>query len=152
MNAYEKKIAEGAKPFLADGEEVKASFIARPRGWTQTVAGSRNLGLHQQHKAVAGAELAGFQLASPMALAVTQDRLLSLRIGSPIGMGIGGKVKALAGAAPVEEVDSIEVRRLGLAQVITVTVRGVPFTLEANARAAAKSLAATLVNAKSANS
>ncbi len=84
-----------------------------------------------------------------MALAITQDRLLSLSIGSPIGMGIGGEVKDLAGAAPVEEVDSIDVRRLGLAQVITVTVRGVPFTLEANAKAGAKSLAAAFENAKS---
>jgi hypothetical protein len=30
-----------------------------------------------------------------MALAVTQRRLLVLRIGSPIGLGIGGSVKEL---------------------------------------------------------
>ncbi len=152
MSAYERKIAEGAKAFLADGEEVRASFIARPRGWTQTVAGSKQLGRHQQQRAVAGGERAGFQLDSPMALAITQDRLLSLSIGSPIGMGIGGEVKDLAGAASVEEVDSIDVRRLGLAQVITVTVRGVAFTLEANAKAGAKSLAVAFENAKSATS
>lgn len=94
------------------------------------------------HRANEGAAGAGFALASPMALAVTQRRLLSLRIGSPIGLGIGGAVKELAGAAHLSEVDAIEVRSLGLGKTVTVTIGGRPFVLEANAAAHAKGLVA----------
>src|ERR1700741_5429959 len=107
MGSYDKKIKEGARPFLEDGEEVLAAIIARPRGWTQAMAGARGLGQAQMGQAQSNAAAAGFALASPMALALTQRRLLSLRIGSPIGLGIGGKVKELAGSAPLTSVDSI---------------------------------------------
>jgi hypothetical protein len=146
----ESKIAEGAGAFLEDGEEILAAFVARPRGWTQAMAGSRSLGASQQGKARDGAEAAGFQLASPMALAITQRRLLSFEIGSPIGMGAGGEVKQLAGEAPVGDVDSIEIKRLLLGKVITVTVRGVPFKLEANAKADVKGLVEAFERAKAA--
>lgn len=146
----ERKIKEGARPFLEEGEEVLAAFVARPRGWTQSVAGSRGLGAAQQGRAYAAAEQAEFRLASPMALALTQRRLFTLEIGSPIGLGIGGEVKELVSAAPIADVDSIEVKRLGLGQVVTLTVRGVPFKLEANAMAGAKALAEVFDRAKDA--
>lgn len=142
MGAYDKKLKEGARPFLAEGEEVLAAFIARPRGWTQAMAGARSLGQAQMKRAESGAEASGFALASPMALALTQRRLLSLKIGSPIGLGIGGKVKELAGSAPLDQVDSIEIKHLAVGKTITVTICGEPFRLEANAAANAKGLAA----------
>jgi hypothetical protein len=154
----EPKIKEGARPFLEDAEEVLAAFVARPRGWTQSMAVprgpgmgvARNLGAAQQRRAYAAAEQAEFRLASPMALALTQRRLLTLETSSPIGLGIGGEVKELVSAAPIAEVDSIEVKRLALGQVVTLTVRGVPFKLEANAMAGAKALAAAFDRAKAA--
>ncbi|MDP9243954.1 MAG: hypothetical protein M3O77_02595 [Chloroflexota bacterium] len=147
---HEPKIKEGARPFLEEGEEVLAAFVARPRGWTQSMAGARGLGAAQQSRAYAGAEKAEFQLASPMALALTQRRLLTLGIGSPIGLGIGGEVKQLVSAAPIADVDSIEVQRLALGKVVTLTVRGVPFKLEANALAGAKALAEAFDRARGA--
>jgi hypothetical protein len=137
----EDKIIDGVQSFLEDGEEVQGAIVARPRGWTQAMAGSLNLGAHQQGKAREGAKAAGFQLASPMALVLTQRRLLSFEIGSPIGMGKGGAVKDLVGSAPIAEVDSIEVKRLLLGKVVNVSVRGVPFKLEVNAKADAGGLA-----------
>jgi hypothetical protein len=142
VGAYDKKLREGARPFLSDGEEVLAAFIARPRGWTQAMAGARNLGQAQMRTAEAGAAASGFALASPMALALTQRRLLSLRIGSPIGMGIGGKVKELAGSASIAEVDSIDVKSLALGKTVTITIGGQPFVLEANAAADVKGFVA----------
>ena len=147
MGAYDAKIRDGARPFLAPDEEVLASIIARPRGWTQAMAGSAALGQAQMHRANEGAAGAGFALASPMALAVTQRRLLSLRIGSPIGLGIGGAVKELAGAAHLSEVLELlaplrNLRSLGLGKTVTVTIGGRPFVLEANAAADAKGLVA----------
>lgn len=129
------KIIEGAGPFLDDGETVLAAFVARPRGWTQSQAGSLHLGGHQQGKAMEGAAAAGFELASPMALAITERRLLSLELGAAkTGVGAGA-VKGLAGAAPLADVDDLKVKRLLLGKVVTVTVSGQEFKLEAGAGA-----------------
>jgi len=142
---FETKIKEGAGPLLEAGEEVLAAFVARPRGWTQAsaspgggaVAGAIGgaLGGKKQQQNVDAARDAGFELASPMALAVTQRRVLSLAIAAPIGLGIGGKVKGLVSAVPISEVDSIEAKRLAVGKTVTVTVRGVPFVLEVGAGA-----------------
>jgi hypothetical protein len=137
---YLGKLKQGAQPLLPRGEEVVAAFVARPRGWTQSSAGSLTLGNAVQGRAYAAGEESGLTLASPMALAVTQSRLLVLRIGSPIGMGIGGKVKEIVSAVPVSAVDSIEARKLASGKVVTVTVRGVPIALETNAMANVKGL------------
>jgi hypothetical protein len=155
---YEGKIKEGAGRFFEHGEEVLAAFVARPRGWTQSAAGpgglagavAGELGARKQRQAHTAAGQAEFPLASPMALAVTQRRLLSLKISSPIGLGIGGEVKELVSAAPLSDVDSIEVKRQALGKVVTVTVRGVPIELEANALANAGGLAAAVTQAKGA--
>jgi hypothetical protein len=85
-----------------------------------------------------------------MALAVTDRRVLVLDIDSPIGLGIGGGVKGLVSSAPVADVDSIEVKRLLIGKTITITVRGAPITLEANALADAKGLAESFYRAKAA--
>ena len=53
-------------------------------------------------------------------------------------------------AAPLSDVDSIEVKRLAIGKVVTVTVRGVPFKLEVGAGANAKGLAQALEQAKAA--
>ncbi len=160
MARAEAKIKEGAAPFLEPGEEVLAAMVARPRGWTQSTASAGGgalagaiggaLGGKKQRESVEGAEQAGFELASPMALAVTQRRLLSLKISSPIGLGIGGDVKELVSAVPVGEVDSIEVKRLAVGKTVTVTVRGVPFTLEVGAGANANGVAEAFEQARAA--
>lgn len=137
----EDKIREGAKPFLDDGEEVVAAFVARPRGWTQQMAGSMALGGSQQAKARDGAQQANFALASPMAVAITRKRLLSLSMGAQAGLGVGGGVKDLLGQAPLAEVDSIRIKRLLLGKVVEISVRGQSFKLEVGAGANAKGVA-----------
>jgi hypothetical protein len=138
----EDKIREGAKPFLQEGEPVLAAFVARPRGYTQRNAGVLPVGSNQMGKAAEGAEAGGFALASPMALAITDRRLLSFALGSTPGMGMGGEVKELAGEAPLDAVDSIEVKRLLMGKVVKVTVRGSEFKLEAGAGANVKGVSA----------
>ncbi|MEA2254780.1 MAG: hypothetical protein QOG35_825 [Solirubrobacteraceae bacterium] len=158
MARSEAKIKEGAAPFLEEGEEVLAAVVARPRGWTQARASAGGgaaagliggaLGGKKQRQNVDAAQESGFELASPMALAVTQTRLLSLKVTAPVGLGIGMKVEQLAGAVPLSEVDSIEVKRLAVGKTVTVTVRGVPFVLEVGAGADAKGVAEALERAK----
>jgi hypothetical protein len=159
MARAEAKIKEGAAPYLEQGEEVLAAIVARPRGWTQATASPGGgaiagaiggaLGGKKQQRNVEAAEESGFEITSPMALAVTDRRLLSLKISSPVGLGIGGDVKELVGAAPLSEVDSIEVKRLAVGKTVTVTVRGTEFVLEVGAGANAKGVAEAFESAKS---
>ena len=149
-DSYLNKFKQGARPFLPDGEEVIAAFVARPRGWTQAAAGGGTLGHTQQGREYAAGEESGFEITSPMALAITQQRLLVLKISSPIGLGMGGKVKELFSSVSLDEVDSIEMKKLVAGKVVTVTVRGVPVTLEANAAANAGGLIDVFNQAKAA--
>jgi hypothetical protein len=139
--ASEDKIREGAQPWLQAGEEVLAAFVARPRGWTQAHAGSLHVGARRQGKAHEGAEAGGFTLASPMALAITDRRLLSFAMGAQVGMGVGGGIEDLVGQAPLADVDAIKVKRLLMGKVVEVVVRGESFKLEAGAGANAKGVA-----------
>ena len=140
----EAKVREEARQFLDPGEEVVAAIVARPRGWTQAMAGSLHLGSRQQGGARAGAEAAGVELASPMAVAITQTRLLTLELGATVGMGAGGSVKRVMTSVPLAEVDSIEIKRLALGKIVKLTIRGNEFKLEVNAAADAKGLVAAL--------
>ena len=54
---------------------------------------------------------------------------------------MGGKVEGLVSAAPLSDVDSIEVKRLAAGKTITVAVRGVSFVLEVGAGTNAKGVA-----------
>ena len=133
-----------ARPWQGSGAWLRGWLRPRPRSLRGRTYRKK------QQKQVEAAEDAGFELASPMALAVTQRRLLSLKVGALIGMGMGGKVEELVSAAPLSDVDSIEVKRLAAGKTITVTVRGVPFVLEVGAGANAKGVAEAFESAKAA--
>jgi hypothetical protein len=158
MARAEAKIKEGAAPYLDQGEEVLAAIVARPRGWTQSSAspgGGAAAGLiggaiggKKQQQNIAAAEESGFEITSPMALAVTDRRLICFKISNPVGLGIGGDVKELVSAAPLSEVDSIEVKRLAVGKTVTVNVGGTPFVLEVGAGANAKGVAEEFERAK----
>ena len=60
---------------------------------------------------------------------------------------MGGEVKELAGDAPLDAVDSIEVKRLLMGKVVKVTVRGSEFKLESKA-GPAKQFAAAFEQAR----
>jgi hypothetical protein len=149
--SYEDKIKEQARPYLEAGEDVLAAFMARPRGTTTAGAGGLGAGAMGGMKAARqkrAAEEAGLQLASPMALALTGSRLLVLAISPPIAMGKGGDVKDLISAAPLADVESIEVKRLLVGKTVTVAVRGTSFKLEVGAGGDAKGLSEEFARAK----
>ena len=102
--SYEDKIKQQGQAHLEDGERVLAAFIAQPRGATiakvgglapGTVGGRR---MTQQRRA---AEEGGLKLTTPMALTLTDRRLVVFAVSQPIGMGKGGDVKDLISAAPL---------------------------------------------------
>lgn len=152
MGKQEQRIVDGVAPFLGPGEEVLAALVAQPKGTTKGIAGTGALGAaggtlmgggerRAAHEAAAGAELV---LATPCAIVLTRSRLLTVKIGAPIGMGLGGKVKELLSAVPVDEVDGIDVKKVALRQNITLRVRGQSVELEANAAANATEMASAL--------
>jgi len=153
MSSYEDKIKEQARQYLQPGERVLAALIARPRGATMSstgnlagnVIGGRKVA--QQRRA---AEDAGLKLTSPMALVMTDQRLLVVKISAVVAMGKGGDVKELVSAVPLANVDSIEIKRLLVGKVVTVTVQGTPVKLEAGATGDAKGMADQLAQAKAA--
>ena len=160
MAKAETKIKDGAAQFMEPGEEVVAAMVARPRGWTQANASaggglvpgivSGGMGRKKQQANVEAAGDAGFELASPMALAVTQKRLICFKISSPIGLGIGGDVKELVSAVPLSDVDSIELKRLAAGKVVNLMIRGTEFKLEVGPGANAKGVAEAVESAKAA--
>jgi len=148
--SYEDKIKEQAEPFLDPGERVLAAIIAQPRGTTTALSagmvvsaiGGRKVRAQRQL-----AESAGLQLTRPMALAVTDSRLVVLAITPPIALGKGGDVKRLVSAVPLVAVESIEIKRLLVGKVVVVTVAGTQVKLEAGAGADAKGLVAAFERA-----
>jgi hypothetical protein len=153
MSSYEDKIKEQARSYLQPGEQILAALIARARGATMASGGNLAGNVIGGRKVVQqrrAAEEAGLKLTSPMALAMTDQRLLVLKISPVIGMGKGADVKELVSHVPVADVDSIEIKRLLVGKVVTVTVRGTPVKLEAGATGDAKGLADGLARAKSA--
>jgi hypothetical protein len=149
--SYEDKIKEQAEPYLEPGERVLAAFIAQPRGANMARAGGlapSAIGGRKVKEARRAAEASGLQLARPMALAVTDRRLVVLKISPPIAMGKGGDVKELVSAVPLTDVDSIEIKRLLVGKVVVVTVGGAAVKLEAGAGANAKGLAEEFARAR----
>lgn len=153
MSKQESKIIDGIRPHLAVGEEPLVAIVAQPKGTTKAIAGTGALGAggsmlgggerRRAHEAATGA---GLVLASPCAVVLTSQRLLTVKIGAPIGLGLGGKVKEVLSSVPLAEVAGIEVRKIALRQNVTLHVRGESVNLEANGAASAKELAATFTS------
>jgi hypothetical protein len=137
-------IAEGAKRFLEVGESVCATLRAAPRGFNTAMAGgiARPIGQRQVRRVHEAAEQAGIRIAYPMALALTQRRLLSLKVGTSMGGGKVTEVEELLSAVPLSSLESIQAKRVGLGGTLTLTpVGGAPIKLECRvggARALAK--------------
>jgi hypothetical protein len=130
---YTDKYREQARPFLEDGEDVLSACIAQPKGRTLAVVGGRaierGIGQRQQGKATAAAAEAGLLVEGPMAIAVTNRRVATFKIGAPI-LGRGGNIKDLLSAIPLEAVDSWEYKKFGMREKTTITVGGTPVQLE----------------------
>jgi len=155
MSKQETKVMEGMRPHLAAGEEPLVAIIAQPKGTTKAAAGAGALGAAgaamggcDRRAANEAAEGAGLVLASPCAVVLTRQRLLTVKIGAPIGLGLGGKVKEVLSSVPIADVAGIDVKKIAMRQNITIHVRGESVALEANAAASANELAATLASLK----
>jgi hypothetical protein len=130
---YTEKYQEQAAPYLQEGERVLSACIAQPKGRTLAMVGGgiidREIGQHQQGKATSAAAEAGLLVEGPMAIAVTNQRVMTFKIGAPI-LGRGGNIKELLSAIPLGAVESWEYKKFGMKEKTTITVGGTPVPLE----------------------
>ncbi len=114
-------------------EEILGAAFAKPRGSTTAVAGgsliAREVGSQWSGKQRKGADAAGIRLASPGAVAVTPTSLVTMAVGVSMGGQIK-EVKEILSVVPLADVDSIEVKRMGLAGVMQIAAGGASFKLE----------------------
>ncbi len=80
-------------------------------------------------------------MENPCAIVLTDRRLVTVKIGAPIGLGMGGKVKSLLSSDPLAAVHGVDVKKVALRQDITLHVGDQSIRLEANAAASGKELA-----------
>ncbi len=114
-------------------EELLGAAFAKPRGaMTAAVGGgliTDEIGARltgRQHK---GADTAGIKLGNPGAVAVTRTSLVTMQVGVSMG-GQVKEVKEVLSTVPLADVDSVEVKRMGLAGVMEITSGGASFKLE----------------------
>jgi hypothetical protein len=147
---FAAQLKEEARPFLEDGEEILASIVAQPRGTTTSRVGGpapQAIGSLWAKKSRGGAEKAGLELTNPMALAVSDRRVLVFKTETS-GLGKPKGVKELHSSLPLGEVDSIQIKRLLVGKVVVVHAHGAEAKLEAGAGQDAKGLAAQFDRAK----
>ena len=146
----EQKLLSGVEQFFEPGERGVAAITAQAKGVSQArgtaagvggVLGAAASTLAKPGKERDAAAAAGFEIASPMGLVLTDRRLITVRTGTSIGLGMGGGVKSVMSAVPLDEVESIETKRVGLGKRVELTVRGVVFNLECNVGASTDELA-----------
>jgi hypothetical protein len=131
VSKHQEQIIAAAKGKVE--EEILAAAFAKPRGATTagigagpipTEIGSRWAG--KQHK---GADAAGIKLANPGAVAVTATNLLTMAVK----VSFGGQIKEVTevlSMVPLADVDSLEVKRMGMAGVMEIIAGGSSFKLE----------------------
>jgi hypothetical protein len=112
-------------------EPVLGATFAKPRGATTAGAGgiAGVVGGSWAGKQRNAAAAVGIQLGSPGALAVTPTSLVTMSVR----VSLGGQIKEITeilSVVPLRSVDSVEVKRFGLAGVMAVSVGGSSVKLE----------------------
>jgi hypothetical protein len=133
-------IQQQAQQFLDADEHLIAAFQAQPRG-TGVARAPATGALAQAATGAIGkkwakgsndaAGRAGLQLTSPMILGLSERRLLVLT-GKKKSLGTGKimEVDQLVSSAPLEEVESIEVKRLLVGKTVRIGMSGGEVKLE----------------------
>jgi hypothetical protein len=119
----------------ADGkldEEILGAAWGKPRGANTAAAGgliAGEIGARWAGKNRKGAEAAGITLANPGAVVVTPASLITLKV-KVSAMGAIKEITEILSTVPLADVDSLEVKRMGLTGVLEISVGGNAFKLE----------------------
>lgn len=114
-------------------EELLGAAFAKPRGATTAAVGggliTNEIGARWAGKQHKGADTVAIKLGNPGAVAVTPTSLVTMQVS----VSMGGQIKEIEdvlSTVPLADVDSVEVKRMGLAGVMEITAAGASFKLE----------------------
>jgi hypothetical protein len=114
-------------------EEILGAAWGKPRGSQTAAAGAGvivgEIGARWAGKQRKGAEAAGIALGNPGAVAVTPTSLVTMKV-KVSAMGAIKEVTEVLSVVPLAEVDSLQVKRMGLTGVMEIKAGGGSFKLE----------------------
>jgi hypothetical protein len=131
VSKHQEQIVAAARGKI--DEEILGAAFAKPRGSTTAIASGdviiREIGARWAGKQAGSADAAGIALANPGAVAVTPTSLLTMAVKVSFGGQIKDVTEVLS-TVPLADVDSVKVKRMGLAGVMEIRARGGSFKLE----------------------
>ncbi len=135
MSKHRDQIIEAGKGKI--DEEIVGAAFAKPRGATTAGVGGgvivTEIGARWSGKQHKGADSVGVQLGNPGAIAVTRSSLITMEVAVSMGGQIK-EIKHVLSTIPLGEVDSLTVKRMGMAGVIEIAAGGGSFKLEGKAK------------------
>jgi hypothetical protein len=131
VSKHQEQIIAAAKGKL--DEEILGAAWGKPRGATTAVAGggliAKEIGARWAGNQSKGAQAAGIAIGNPGAVAVTPSSLVTMKV-KVSAMGAIKEVTEVLSTVPLAEVDSLEVKRMGLTGVMEINAGGSSFKLE----------------------
>jgi hypothetical protein len=131
VSKHQEQIIAAAKGKI--DEEILAAAWGKPRGASTAAAGAgvvaSEIGARWSGKHTKGAEAAGITIGNPGAVAITPSSLVTMKV-KVSAMGSIKEVTEVLSTVPLAEVDSLEVKRAGMAGVMEISAGGSAFKLE----------------------
>src|SRR4051794_11873697 len=131
MSKHQEQIIAAAKGKV--DEEILGAAWGKPRGATTAAAGGGvivgEIGARWTGKQRKGADAAGIEIANPGAVAITATSLITMKV-KVSAMGAIKEIAEVLSVVPLGDVDSLEVKRMGLTGVMEISARGGSFKLE----------------------
>ena len=131
MSKHQEQIIAAARGKL--DEEILGAAWGKPRGATTAAAGggliASEIGARWAGKQRKGAEAAQIAIGNPGAVAITATSLVTMKV-KVSAMGAIKEVTEVLSVVPLEAVDSIQVKRMGLTGVMEIKAGEGSFKLE----------------------
>ena len=131
MSKHQEQIIAAARGKI--DEEILGAAWGKPRGSSTATAGAGvivgEIGARWAGKHRKGAEAAGIEIGNPGAVAITARNLVTMKV-KVSAMGAIKEITDVLSTVPLAEVDSVEVKRMGLTGVMEISAGGGSFKLE----------------------
>lgn len=121
-------VTEQGQRFLDPDERILAAFQGKPRGSGVAMTGgaggaaAQAIGGKWAQKSRASAASAGLQVTSPMALALTERRIVVFGGKTSMGSGKIKEITEMVSSAPLSDVGSIQVKRLLVGKTVSIVM------------------------------
>jgi hypothetical protein len=131
VSKHQEQIIAAARGMV--DEEILGAAWAKPRGSTTAAAGgagiASEIGARWAGRQTKRAEAAEIAVGNPGAVAVTATSLVTMQV-KVSAMGAIKEVTDVLSVVPLAAVDSLAVKRMGLAGVMEISAGGSSFKLE----------------------